>query len=91
MLKQWLLNDGKTDSITVEEKYSKWVEQLRSDRYVTVPGHAIRYASELHVLCMQHSIDRLMYMNQVTKLQLYKIYGKSKEAKAFIDELCRGS
>ncbi|CAK8999586.1 unnamed protein product, partial [Durusdinium trenchii] len=61
MLKQWLLNDGKTDSITVEEKYSKWVEQLRSDRYVTV-----------------------------TKLQLYKIYGKSKEAKAFIDELCRG-
>ncbi len=37
MLKQWLLNDGAVDSITVEEKFVQWVEQLRTDRYVTVP------------------------------------------------------
>ena len=37
MLKQWLVNDGKTDSITVEEKYVKWTEELRSDKYATVP------------------------------------------------------
>ena len=37
MLKQWLVNDGKTDSITVEEKYVKWTEELRSDNYATVP------------------------------------------------------
>ncbi len=37
MLKQWLVNDGKTDSITVEEKFLQWVEQLRTDRYVTAP------------------------------------------------------
>ncbi|CAK9029492.1 unnamed protein product [Durusdinium trenchii] len=61
MLKQWLLNDGKTDSITVEEKFTKFVEQLRTDRYVTV-----------------------------TKLQLQKMYGKSKESKAFIAELIKG-
>jgi hypothetical protein len=38
MLKQWLVSDGSVDSITVEEKYSQWVEQLRSDKYVTVLG-----------------------------------------------------
>ena len=38
MLKQWLSNDGNTDSISIEEKYSRWVEQLRTDRYVTVHG-----------------------------------------------------
>ena len=38
MLKQWMLSDGSCDSITVEEKYSQWVEQLRSDKYVTVLG-----------------------------------------------------
>ena len=35
MLKQWLVNDGKTDSIEIEECYTKWIEQLRSDKYVT--------------------------------------------------------
>ncbi len=39
MLKQWLLNDGKVDSITVEEKFTQWLEQLRTDRYVTVSCH----------------------------------------------------
>ena len=37
MLKQWLTNDGKTDSINVEEKYTRWTEELRSDKYSTVP------------------------------------------------------
>ena len=27
---------------------------------------------------------------QVTKLQLYKIYGKSGEGKKFVEELCKG-
>lgn len=36
MLKQWLLSDGKIDSITVEERFTKWCEQLRTDKYVTV-------------------------------------------------------
>ena len=35
MLKTWMVNDGRTDSILVEEKFHKWVEQLRSDKYVT--------------------------------------------------------
>lgn len=35
MLKQWLLSDGKTDSIDIEEKYVRWTEELRSDRYTT--------------------------------------------------------
>eukprot|EP00434_Breviolum_minutum_P010436 symbB.v1.2.009202.t2/scaffold580.1/size320225/4 len=35
MLKQWILNDGKTDSITIEEKYIRWTEELRSDKYTT--------------------------------------------------------
>ena len=35
MLKEWLLSDGKLDSITIEEKFTKWVEQLRTDKYVT--------------------------------------------------------
>ena len=37
MLKQWMVNDGACDAITVEERYVKWTEDLRSDRYTTVP------------------------------------------------------
>lgn len=37
MLKQFMLADGKIDDIEVEERYIRWTEQLRSDRYVTVP------------------------------------------------------
>ena len=37
MLKQWMINDGKTDSISVEEKFVRWCEQLRTDKYVTAP------------------------------------------------------
>lgn len=36
MLKQWMVSDGKIDAITVEEKYVKWSEQLRTDKYTTV-------------------------------------------------------
>lgn len=38
MLKTWMINDGNCDSIHVEERYVQWVEQLRTDRYVTVLG-----------------------------------------------------
>ena len=38
MLKQFMLADGKVDTIEVEERYVRWTEQLRSDRYVTVPS-----------------------------------------------------
>ena len=34
-MKQWLLNDGKTEAIDVEEKYVRWSEELRSDKYKT--------------------------------------------------------
>lgn len=37
MLKQWMISDGKADSITVEEKYVRWTEELRSDKYQTAP------------------------------------------------------
>lgn len=43
MLKEWLVNDGNVDSISIEEKYTRWVEQLRTDRYVTAYG--------LHLTC----------------------------------------
>ena len=45
MLKQWMISDGSCDSITVEEKYSQWVEQLRSDKYVTVLGLQAEFSS----------------------------------------------
>ena len=35
MLKQWMVNDGNVDSIQIEEKYTRWVEQLRTVKYVT--------------------------------------------------------
>ena len=42
MLKQWMLSDGKLDSITVEEKFIRWCEQLRTDNYVTVPHKQVK-------------------------------------------------
>lgn len=36
MLKQWLLADGKVDSIVVEKKYVRYVEETRTDKWVTV-------------------------------------------------------
>lgn len=77
MLKQFLVADGKVANITVEERYEKWVEQLRTDRYVTAP----RLANRKHKFCLA----------KVTKLQLYKIYGKSSSAKSFINELVKGT
>ena len=35
MLKAWMINPS-VDSIHVEEKYTAWVQSLRTDRYVTV-------------------------------------------------------
>ena len=35
MLKAWMCNPD-LDSIEVEEKFHRYVEQLRTDRYVTV-------------------------------------------------------
>ena len=55
MLKQWMLADGKTDGITVEEKFVKWCEQLRTDRYGTVPCMQLKvlnktFESYMHVI-----------------------------------------
>ena len=36
MLKAWMLNPD-LSSIHIEEKYQKYAEELRTDRYVTVP------------------------------------------------------
>lgn len=41
MLKQFVLNPN-VDSIYVEEKFSQWVQDLRSDRYTTVPSLTIQ-------------------------------------------------
>lgn len=38
MLKAWIVNPD-TSSLHVEEKFQQWVEELRTDRYVTVPYH----------------------------------------------------
>ncbi|CAE7247306.1 unnamed protein product, partial [Symbiodinium necroappetens] len=60
MLKSFLVNQG-VAAIEVEEKYSRWVTELRTDCYVTV-----------------------------TIFQLEKIYGRSADAKAFIEALIKG-
>lgn len=36
MLKAWIVNPD-TSSLHIEEKFQTWVEDLRTDRYVTVP------------------------------------------------------
>lgn len=85
MLKQWLLSDGKADAITVEEKYTRWTEQLRTDRYVT--------ASHRHLLLTTHVKLGAWGSGvaiKVTKLQLYKIYGRKGAGKKFVDELLKG-
>ena len=91
MLKQWMLSDGKLDSITVEEKFVRWCEQLRTDNYVTVLHkhlHNNGISSPLVFSCFLTTTTNLPYhsrsshSSKVTKLQLYKIYGRSKEAKA---------
>ena len=88
MLKQWLVNDGRTDSISVEEKFVRWVEQLRTDKYVAVSCmQKIHYRQHT---CLVYA-SMLNYKAQVTKLQLYKIYGKSKEAKTFVEEITKGN
>ena len=48
MLKQWLLNDGKTDCIDVEEKYVRWTEELRSDRYTTATRLKCQIINSIH-------------------------------------------
>ena len=35
MLKEWIRNPNLADMV-VEERYTSWVESLRTDRYVTV-------------------------------------------------------
>lgn len=47
MLKQWMLSDGSLDAINVEEKYVKWCEQLRTDKYTTAAHmhHVVLFGS----------------------------------------------
>ncbi|CAL1154720.1 unnamed protein product [Cladocopium goreaui] len=60
MLKAWMANPN-TGDLEIEERYVRWVQELRTDRFVTV-----------------------------TLFQLEKMFGKGKDAKEFISELCQG-
>ena len=105
MLKQWVA-DPSLSSITVEERYHTFVENLRTDRYVTVTfSNMFFLRSGLMFMLTKRVPEQLVYrldalktciihrppLAQVTLFQLEKIYGKSSDAKAFIKELCRGS
>ena len=98
MLKQWCQNENLAD-IDVEEKYSSWVANLRSDRYVTATWQPLLLSpSKLSYLSHWFgfvSPSKLAYLRnwyclQVTELQLEKMYGKGSEAKLFIAELIKG-
>lgn len=69
-------------NVDVEEKYKTFAQQKRKDEYQTVPcpyGAAPTQPWPGFLLC-----------NQVTLLQLKKIFGKGKSAKAFIESLISG-
>ena len=92
MLKEWLVNDGKTDSILVEEKYTRWTEELRSDKYETVPYlNSCSMFFQL-LFCLKHVENQnVWFPTQVTMLQLEQSYGDSADAKEFIQELIKGA
>lgn len=54
MLKQWVA-DPSLSSITVEERYHTFVENLRTDRYVTVTFSNIFFAQWFDVYSDQKS------------------------------------
>ena len=106
MLKQWLSSNGDIQSIDVEEKYESWVQSLRTDRYVTVWALSFSQIPMFFSLLFYFTTtcdDNLKHVpkngsinyfcrnsSKVTEFQLEKIYGKGKDAKAFIATLISG-
>ena len=87
MLKVFMVSQD-VAAIEVEEKYTQWVEQLRTDRYVT--------AGILGDICNIPHMRAISYMLaslplQVTIFQLEKIYGTSPDAQNFIATLVKGT
>lgn len=41
-------------------------------------------------MLLNSCVSNTPFYPKVTKLQLYKIYGKGKDGKAFVEELCKG-
>ena len=46
MLKAWMANPN-TGDLEIEEKYVRWVQELRTDRFVTAMGLPIVYAQNI--------------------------------------------
>lgn len=89
MLKAWAQNQSLAE-IEIEERYRTWVANLRTDKYVTVRTLSLQSSS-----CSSFDFVNwycfVLFCPQVTLFQLQKIYGKSGEAKAFIQELTKGA
>lgn len=58
MLKQWMVGEGHVDSISVEERFVKWSEEIRSDRYCTVTLSNI-YSEEVNHVHTQQVVASL--------------------------------
>lgn len=70
MLKTWMVNDGRTDSILVEGKFHKWVEQLRSDKYVTATlAHMVAVSVLNKCSCLSCSGDQASALQNVRSQQ----------------------
>ena len=101
MLKSWVQNQD-VGEIDIEEKYVTFVRTLRTDRYTTVRAPLFKIKTNQCSLTLQQNcwaspffrwfdLPYPLVSSKVTIFQLEKIYGKGQEAKAFIQELCRGS
>ena len=70
MLKQWMCNPD-LGEITIEQKYRSWVENLRTDKYVTVEPwalHAIKWndfvSCEYCLSCVDSELPNPSHMLQ---------------------------
>ena len=101
MLKAWVQNQD-VGEIEIEEKYVVFVRTLRTDRYTTVRAPFKKNNTSLHhhfpTKCWVSRFSQWLDLpyplgspSKVTIFQLEKIYGKGPEARACIQELCRGS
>lgn len=92
MLKAWTQNQSLAE-IEIEERYRTWVANLRTDKYVTVRTliPSVCKVQVVEVSTLGIDTASFYFVLQVTLFQLQKIYGKSGEAKAFIQELTKGA
>lgn len=92
MLRSWILNPNLAE-MEIEEKFRKYASETHTDRYATAPYLNVNQVN-LVVIDTDTPIMELIILSvlsEVTLLQLEKTYGKSREAKDFIQELVRGS